>query len=311
MRNIIAIGESVLDTLFDGTQPVKAFVGGRVANATASLSMAGMTTRLVSECTTDRVGDIIIDFMHSKGVDTTSVDRYPDGATRLAAIFEDQHGKQIVNYGAYPKQRFDVVWPRINEDDIVLFGSLYAVDLPQRARLYELLKYAAERKAILVYLPGFQHGIGYRITHVMPHLLENFELSHLVLAHQADLDTIFPGEDGAQAHHDHIAFYDNTFVYIAPSCQITAYTRNLTVTAEQPQAPVHNLLGWQSGLTAGIIFELVTRDITHETLAMLDRQQWASILQQASLWAAHSEASPDNCIDEAFAQQCRQRLNTP
>lgn len=41
MRKIIAIGESVLDTLYRNGQPIKAMVGGRIANATASLGMTG------------------------------------------------------------------------------------------------------------------------------------------------------------------------------------------------------------------------------------------------------------------------------
>lgn len=302
MRNIIAIGESVLDTVFREGQPVKSFVGGRIANALASLSMAGMRTFMVSECTTDRVGDIIMDFFTSKGVDINSVDRYPDGSTRLSAIFEDGPQKQIVNYGTYPDQRFDVVWPRINEDDIVLFGSLYAVDLPQRKRLYELLKYAEERKAILVYLPGFQHGISFRITHVMPNVLENLELSSLVLAHQNDISDIFPGEQGDDAYHNHIEFYDNSFVYIDSACDITVFNGSLKhhVSATHP---VKNLLGWQSGLTAGIIYQLATRDITHEQLPLLTAEQWSGIIAQAQQWAQSSEASDDNCIHPDFAQQ--------
>ena len=302
MRNIIAIGESVLDTVFRDGQPVKSFVGGRIANALASLSTAGMRTFMVSECTTDRVGDIIMNFFTAKGVDIHSVDRYPDGSTRLSAIFEDGAEKQIVNYGTYPEQRFDVVWPRINEDDIVLFGSLYAVDLPQRKRLYELLKYAEERKAILVYLPGFQHGIGFRITHVMPNLLENLELSSLVLAHQSDISFIFPGEQGEEAYHNHIEFYDNSFVYIDSSCDVTVFNGSQKHHADTA-ATVKNMLGWQSGLTAGIIYQLVTLDITHEQLPMLTADQWRGIIAQAQQWAQNSEASADNCIDPDFAKQ--------
>ena len=37
MRKIIAIGESVLDTVYSGNQPTRSFVGGRIANAAAIL----------------------------------------------------------------------------------------------------------------------------------------------------------------------------------------------------------------------------------------------------------------------------------
>lgn len=155
MRKIIAIGESVLDTLYRNGQPIKAMVGGRIANATASLGMTGVPVTFCSECCTDSVGDIIVDFFNRHQVATTSIDRYTDGSTQLSAIFLGEDGNdKIVNYGVYPDaDRFDVVWPRIDEGDIVLFGSLYSIAQPQRERVYELLSYAAERKAVMVYLP--------------------------------------------------------------------------------------------------------------------------------------------------------------
>lgn len=196
MRKIIAIGESVLDTLYRNGQPIKAMVGGRIANATASLGMTGVPVTFCSECCTDSVGDIIVDFFNRHQVATTSIDRYTDGSTQLSAIFLGEDGNdKIVNYGVYPDaDRFDVVWPRIDEGDIVLFGSLYSIAQPQRERVYELLSYAAERKAVMVYLPGFQHGINFRITRVLTAILENLELSSIVVAHERDLSDIFPAK---------------------------------------------------------------------------------------------------------------------
>ena len=298
MRKIIAIGESVLDTIFSNGQPVKAFVGGRVANATASLATAGVPCTMVSECTTDSVGDIIMDFLAAHGVDVSSVDRYPDGSTRLSAIFTDGETPQIVNYGEYPADRFNVVWPRIDEDDVVLIGSLYAVDLPQRERLFDLLKHAVDRKAIIVYLPGLQHGISFRITHVMPHLLENLEISHLVIATRHDLDTIFPGESSAECYQNHIRFYDNTFIYIDDDLSQTIYCGNKTfsIAAAAGTAQDLNLLGWQSGLTAGVIYQLLKRGITHETISGLTSQDWQEIMHTASRWAVSAAMSDDHCI---------------
>ncbi|MBO4870781.1 MAG: hypothetical protein J5565_02215 [Muribaculaceae bacterium] len=306
MRKIVAIGESVLDTLFSGGQPVKSFVGGRVTNAAASLAMAGVPCSMVSECTTDSVGDIIINFLTSHGVDVSSVDRYPDGCTRLSAIFTDVTPPQIVNYGAYPDERFDVVWPRINEDDIVLMGSLYAVDLPQRSRLFDLLKHAMERKATIVYLPGLQHGIQFRITHVMPHLLENFELSQLVIATRHDLDTIFPGETSEECYQRHIRYYDNTFVFIDDNRCETVYCgdRSFKMTNREVADGKVDLFGWQSGLTAGIIFQLLVRGVLHHQLGDLDAATWQSIMDEAHRWAMSAAGNEDHCIGQELAAQC-------
>ena len=308
MRKIIAIGEMVLDTLFSGVQPVKSFVGGRVANAAASMAQAGVHCSMVSECTTDRVGDIVVDYLANHGVDVTSVDRYPDGATRLSAIFTDSHPVQIVNYGSYPSERFDVVWPRIDDDDIVLIGSLYAVDLPQRARLLELLRHAIERKAVIAYLPGLQHGISFRITHVMPNILENMEFSQLVIATSHDLQAIFPGESADECFRNHISFYGNTFVHIDSSTtDITIFNRDNRYRCPAAGSTADNMLGWQSGLTAGILHQMLLTGIGLDRLSFLTGEQWQHIIAVARTWADDSCRSDDNCISAEFAKNLQAR----
>ena len=49
MRKIIAIGESVLDTIFKDSQPVRSFVGGRIANAAAILGSMGLPVAMVRD----------------------------------------------------------------------------------------------------------------------------------------------------------------------------------------------------------------------------------------------------------------------
>lgn len=294
MRKIIAIGESVLDTMFVDGHPVKSFVGGRIACAAASLGSLRLPCVMLSECTTDMVGDIVVNYLSRHGVDTRLIDRYPDGATPFSAIFPTGSGKQIVNYGVYPKARFDIVWPRIDEDDIVLFGSLYAIDLPQRKRLYDLLKHAVERRAILIYLPGFQHGISYRLTKVMPHLLENLEISDIVIAHEQDIHDIFPGEAGDEAYHNHIEFYCRNYVHLTRSLGLLMYSLGLELPADKPATD--NLLGWQAGLTAGIIAQLFEKNITREQLLNLDADTWRGILLDARKRAEQAAASDENCL---------------
>ena len=298
MRKIITIGESVLDTLYEGGRPVKAFVGGRIACAAATLGAIGHNVAMVSECATDRVGDLVIDFLERHNVDTHSIDRYTDGTTPLAAIFANEGDRRdtIVNYGRYPADRFDVIWPRIDENDIVLFGSLYAIDTPQRERLFELVTYAAQRKAILLYLPGFQHGINFRITRVMPAILENLEIADLVIAHDRDLHDIFPGESPEEAFHNHIEYYGDSYLHITAGLDVTLMRRGEQLTATT-QGTTDNLLGWQAGFTAGVIDRLISRDIDRDALRHLAPEQWRDIIAQACDIAAQCAAGDDNALD--------------
>ena len=290
MRKVIAIGESVLDTVFKGGQPVKAMVGGRIANAAAMIASQGIECHMVSECATDSVGDIVVQFLASHGVDVHSVDRYTDGTTPFAAIFEDDdHPKCIVNYGRYPAgDRFNVVWPRIDKDDIVIYGSLYAVEQPQRERMLELLQYAKERKAILVCLPGLQHGIGYRITHVMPAIFENMDLANIIVTHDTDINTIFAGETVDEAFRNHFEFYDNLSLHIGSDLCVTLRARTLQhVVKPIATSNTSDLLHWQAGFVAALCHSLIGDDILHDNLLNLPPTEWTRILT-ATMTAAHA-----------------------
>jgi len=308
MRKIIVIGESVLDTVFSGSQPVKAMVGGRIANAAAIAADLGAQCHFVSECCTDRVGDLIMGYLTRHHVDVSAVDRYTTGSTALSLIFDN--GTAMVNYGVYPSTRFDVVWPRIDKDDILIFGSLYAVERAQRERLYELVSYAAERHAIILYLPGFQHGINYRITHVMPAILENLEASHLVIAHDRDLHDIFPNESAQEAFHNHVEFYCRNYLHLHRDKSVTRYAAGGMVTDYPDQGMAtssNNALGWQAGFTAAVACEFLRLGVTHDTVDTLPADTWQQVIdtaQQVALLCAMG----DNCVDPQYAQAYGKRL---
>ena len=302
MRKIIAIGESVLDTIYSGNQPVRAFMGGRIANAAAILGSMGIPVAMVSECCNDRVGDIIIDYLRSHHVDINSIDRYTDGSTAMSAIFTDGSGKDtLVNYGVYPKERFDVVWPRIDDEDIVLFGSLYAITEPQRAALFELVNYAVERKAIIIYLPGFQHGINFHIAHVMPAILENLEVSDLVIAHERDLRDVYPGETAQQAFTNHVEFCCDNYLHINPDLTVTRFDKGGKALPHPAIGiPSKHMLGWQAGFAAGVIHGLLKNGVTHSSIHQLPRSVWVDIVTGAQAIASCC-ANPDNGLDPSLA----------
>ncbi len=308
MRKIIAIGESILDTVYCNHRPERTFVGGRVSNAAASLGELGLQVSMVSECCTDKVGDWVIDFFESHHVDTKSIDRYPDGSTPLAAIFKDDSGiESIVNYGAYPLNRFNVIWPRIDEDDIVLFGSYYAIDEPQRERLFDLLSYACERKAIVVYLPGFQHGTQFNLTKVMPNILENFEVSTIVIDHDKDINNMFPNQDSEKVWNNHIKFYGPTYIHINPAENAIIYQGMDKFVCDYTYQTV-NHLGWQAGFIAGVIYELIASGIRYSDIAIITQERWQQVMTQAFEFAKCCSESDNNCITADFAASKANRL---
>ena len=305
MRKIIAIGESILDTVYQDNKPVRSFIGGRVSNAAAALGDLGFPVSMVSECCTDKVGDWVVDFFEKHNVNTKSIDRYTDGSTPFAAIFkEDDESDKIVNYGVYPNNRFNVIWPRIDEDDILLFGSYYAIDLPQREKLYDLLSYAAERKAIVIYLPGFQHGTQFNFTKVMPCILENFEVSSIVIDHDKDINNMFTDQDSDKVYNNHIKFYGPTYIHITPDNSAIIY-KGISKTEVPFSCESDNHLGWQAGFIAGVIHQLIERDIKHGDIEFVEPDVWREMMTKAFDFAACCAANSTNCLSDEFVKAHR------
>lgn len=154
----------------------------------------------------------------------------------------------------------------------------------------------------MVYLPGFQHGINYSITKVMPNVLENFELSNVVIASNRDIHDIFPRETGEQAYRNHM-IYCNCLMHVTDDLSTTVYGRGTAAPIEQPSNALGNALGWQAGYTAGIIYGMVAADLRHKTIANTDAQTWMQIAKGAYAFAEECAASATNCISSEFAQQ--------
>ena len=65
MRKVIGIGETVYDIVFKGGQPTAAVPGGSTFNSMISIGRCGIHTDFLSEIGSDKVGEIIREFMEN------------------------------------------------------------------------------------------------------------------------------------------------------------------------------------------------------------------------------------------------------
>lgn len=215
MGKIIFIGELPLNLIFgpDGGVTVKPC--DRIGRAAAALAADGREVVMVGEAAADPVGDIIVGYLVSAGVDVRSVDRFTEGRSPQRDIFEQPDGSvRIVGYGREPDVEFDTVWPRIEADDVVVFGSYFSLNDRVRPRLLDLLDHARARKATVVYLPYFETFQVPRVTRVMPSVLDNMELADVIVTTTDDLQLVFGNRDAAENYRLHIEFYTPRFYNI-------------------------------------------------------------------------------------------------
>ena len=278
----------------DSSSPVASHPGGRILNAAASLGSLGYEVSMVGECARDAVGDIVVDFLESCNVNTRSIDRYTEGVTPTTLRFKQ--ADTPIAYYRYPTESFDVVWPRIDADDIVIFGSYFALDSRVRSRLLEIINYAVERKAIIVYLPGISTTEVPRITKVMPAILENFELADIVISRTDDLHAIYNTTDATEAFNRHINFYCRTMLNIdMQGSKLTLF--NGTDAESLDFAPIANPLGWNAGAIAGTVETIIDRQLFRTSLEQLDLPSRQALLANARTRAERAAASPRNIVN--------------
>ena len=160
MRRVIGIGETILDILFKNNQPTVAVPGGSVFNGLVSLGRAGANVTFISEVGGDRVGDIILNFMKDNGISTENVMVYPDRKSPVSLAFlNEKNDAEYSFYKDYPSLRLDVDMPEVTSDDIVMFGSFYAITPQLRDKVKELLDKARKAGAIIYY------DVNFRSTH--------------------------------------------------------------------------------------------------------------------------------------------------
>lgn len=286
MKKIICIGECALDIIFRGSQPLGSMTGGRIVNAAAILARQELPVLLAGELAQDPVGDIIGNFLTDAGVDTSSVDRFTEGQTPLIIYTTDGSGiVAATRYEQYPDECFDIVWPRIDEGDIVVYGGFYALDSRMRPRMSQLLAHAAERKAVLVYLPGFMPQQEPRITRVMPVILENLEYASLVIVRNNDLETIFGVSDGDRCYHDHIDFYCRSLIDVDTAAHRICYYSGKEMTSVEITEDICSSMMWNAGVVAGAVEALFREENALAKLDSPDEEFRRAVLGQAAITA--------------------------
>lgn len=196
MRKVIGIGETVLDIIFKNDQPIGAVPGGSVFNGIISLGRAGINTTFISEAGNDRVGRNIIGFLNDNGVNADNINVYPNSKSPISLAFlNDSNDAEYVFYKDHPHDRLDFAYPEIERDDVVMFGSYYAVNPVIRPQVVGFLEYARSRGAILYYDVNFRASHRNEVMKLTPNILENLEYADIVRGSREDFEVMFRKTD--------------------------------------------------------------------------------------------------------------------
>ena len=320
MRKVFGIGETVLDIIFKDDQPIGAVPGGSVFNSIISLGRSGVNASFISETGNDRVGRRIIGFLEANGVDASSVYVYPDSKSPISLAFlNERNDAEYIFYKDHPSDRIEFVTPEVSKDDIVLFGSYYAVNPVIRPQVHGFLEHARSRGAILYYDVNFRASHKNEVVKLTPNILENLEMADVVRGSTEDFDVMFHKTDADTIYRSQIAFYTRKFILTqgAQPVELRAEgdfkkqypTPQLPSPGEGSGVGPVSTIGAGDNFNAGFVYGLLHHNITRDDIERgLTEQQWDGLISSAQQFSANVCQSLDNYVSVQFAAERKAEL---
>jgi fructokinase len=303
MRKIFAIGETLLDIIFSKGNPQTAKAGGAMLNSAVSLGRIKLPVCFISEYGTDDIGNLVNDFLIENGVDTSMVNRFQDGKTALALAFLDEHNNAHYSfYKNYPSERMVIKKSPPSKNDIILFGSFFAIDPEIRKQLIGFITKAKENGAIIIYDPNFRKSHQDELEILRPMIIENMKAASIIRGSDEDFSNIFGAKNPDQAW-DKVNMYCNCIIYTSSSAGV--YVRTDTFSGKFPVKKISpvSTIGAGDNFNAGIIASFFTENFKEEDIRNLEKDQWEKIISAGVEFASNVCMSYDNYIDLAFASR--------
>jgi len=304
-RNIYTIGETLFDIIFKNGQPQAGKAGGAMLNSSVSLGRIGLPVHLISEYGDDDIGRIIDDFLKGNGVSTMFTDHFKEGNTALAiATLNEKNDASYTFYKNYPAKRFEMEFPQIMKDDIILCGSIYAITREIREKFVDFVSGAAANGAVVIYDPNFRKAHASELDELRPLIVENIQMATLVRGSDEDFQNIFGAATPDEAW-DVISKSCNCMVYTASSEGVFVRTTNFAGRFSVKKIKPLSTIGAGDNFNAGMIAAIYKNGITRDQLAIMGEDMWSKVISSGVDFASDVCMSYENYISEEFAEELK------
>ena len=256
-KRVIGIGETVLDILFKNDQPQKAVPGGSTFNSIVSLGRAGVPCAMVTEVGGDHVGDLICRYLHDNGVSSEYVCHHGHVKSHISLAFLDEHNDaHYVFYKDHASVSLDGKLPEMDKEDVVLFGSFFAINPAIRPVVGGLLRAARKAGAWLYYDVNFRKPHIADLPNVMSNIEENMCLADVVRGSMEDFDYLFGLHDG-DAIYERVSRLCRTLILTDGARSIRVYTNVGYETYPVQAIETVSTVGAGDNFNAGYIYAML------------------------------------------------------
>ena len=273
-NRVIGIGETVLDILFKNDQPQKAVPGGSTFNSIVSLGRAGVPCIMVTEVGGDHIGDLICRYLVENGVSSEYVCRQEGVKSHVTLAFLDEHNDaQYVFYKDHASVALDGELPQIQHDDVVLFGSFFAINPAIRPAVSIMLHNARNVGAWLYYDINFRKTHIPDIPDVMANIEENMRLADVVRGSMEDFGYLY-GLQSGEAIYQQVRQFCDTLILTDGARSIRIYTPKGCETYPVQKIETVSTVGAGDNFNAGYIYAMM-QGWNEQALRIEMAQRWS------------------------------------
>ncbi len=304
-RKVFGMGETILDILFKDNKVMAAVPGGSTFNAIISLGRCKTHAALLSEVGDDQAGDYVLNFMRQNGVDANYMLRLSEMQTPISLAFLNEQND--ATYSFYKGPAVDISemkFPEVKENDIVLFGSYYAIAPHNREHVKTFLEYAKSRGAILYYDVNFRTAYSGEMVKLKPNIIDNLELADIVRGSKDDFDIIYGISEPEKLYRAELSFFSPNLVHTDGAQPVTVFGKG-EFSKEYPTEKITTIstIGAGDSFNAGLIYALLACGITHSNIFEgLLPLQWDELIVTAQSFSRDCCSNPFNYISEEFAK---------
>ena len=310
MRKVIGIGETMLDIIFKNGKPIEAVPGGSTFNGIVSLGRAGVKTVFVSETGNDRVGEYVRDFLRDNNVDTSAINVFQETKSPVSLSFLDKdNNADYIFYRDQKHDHMDFAYPDIQKDDIVVFGSFYAVNPALRPQVSGLLEYARQRGAIIYYDVNFRKAHQADVMKVTPNLIDNLEYADIVRGSKEDFEVLYKKDSAERVYRAETSFYCKRFIYTDGPNPVSVFSNNgFHKEYAMPKTETVSTIGAGDNFNAGFIYGMIKYGVTRDDVEQgLSEEVWDKLIATATAFSADCCKDIFNYISKEFGQQLQNK----
>jgi len=308
-KKIYGLGEIVFDIFFKDNHPVEARPGGAVLNMMISLSRLGMPVSIIADMVNDKVGQLIHTFLKDNQIDDKFIFWHQQGRSRLALAFLNSCSD--AEYLFY-KMQHEVVpnfkFPILKKDDMLIFGSYYAIKPLIRHLVSDFVKKSYQQGAFVLYDPNFRKSHLNILNEVLPFIEENIQWSHITKASIEDCEVIWKTNQVDEIYKIFNRIGGKYLVLTRASKPVIVYTPHKIYEFAVNKIKPISTVGAGDAFMAGMAYAIKTLNISTDMISSLNEALWEKIIKTAIKTSTMVCLTYDNYIPLDKANEIEETL---